>query len=242
MVSLIDFECPYSFYNINENNNQFNVSTSASTLNITIPPSNYDVDTMTDYLNNQFANNETALGTLLVVSFSFSTNKFTIISDTLDFTILDTTTMLREFGLASVPVTSSLLQFTSPNVCNFAGTPYVELLSSLAITNLASHEDKQGVIARVPVRTEPTDFIFHQATENIYHMLDDRHIDNIRITLRDSDKNVLELNGGVFSISLSMHFQYQRTPTQFNQFQMADAYRQIFEERAKSQQKTEKKD
>lgn len=228
LISLIDFEMPYSFYNINEYNNQLNVSTSVGTLNVVITPSNYDTDSITNYLNTYFSTNASTIGTGIVVTFNYNTNKFSFTSDTLDFTILDTTTIDFEMGFTNLPLTSSFLALTSPNTCNFAGTPYVELDTTLSITQLSSHTDKTGILARIPVRVEPSDFIFYQSVDNIYHMIADRNIDQIQITIRDYKENVLQLNGSIFSITLNFQFQYQRIPQSTNFFQMSDAYKQLF--------------
>ena len=72
LVSIIDFECPYSFYNINDKNNILIVSTSASTQTITLESKNYDIDSLVSLLNLTFKGLEISLGTLIIVTFDFS--------------------------------------------------------------------------------------------------------------------------------------------------------------------------
>lgn len=228
LISLIDFELPYSFYNINEYNNKLNISTSTGTLNITISPSNYDSDTIVNYLNTVFSTNASILGTTIVMTVSYSTNKFTFISDTLDFTILDTTTCGFELGLGNLPLSSTSQSITSPNCMNLAGTPYVEIYTNFAITQLSSVTDKDGTLIRIPVRTEPSDYIFYQSTQNIYHMIADRNIDKVEVRLLDYKGNLLNLNGAVFSMTLNFEFQYQRVPQLTNEFELKDAYKNLF--------------
>lgn len=241
MVSLTDLECPYSFYNIDENNNTLVIETATNTLEIVIPPSNYDVDSIVTFLNLTLANNAVYLGTLIVVTFSFSSNKFTFTSDTLDFNIVEGTTIDYELGLGNLPVSSTSLFLTTPNTCNFAGTPYIQINTDLGIRNLDNRGQSFGVLARIPVRTEPSQYIFHQATENIYFLLDDRKIESIRIQLVDFKGNELKLNGAYFSLTLALTFQYQRSPKDTDIFKLSDAYRSLFVEKSK-QQKNKKDD
>lgn len=230
LLSVIDFECPYSFYNINEKNNVLVVGTSASTQTITLESKNYDIDNLVSLLNLTFKGLETALGTLITVTFDFSKNKLRFTSDTLDFTFLHNTTIDFELGLGSLPRTSNNLILDSADCINLAGTPYLQINTNLGVKNVNTKSTAYGVLARIPIRCSPTDYIFHQATENQYFMTDDNHIDKITISLSDFKGNELVMNGAIFSLTLGLHFQYQRIPKNVNPFKLSDAYKEIFKQ------------
>lgn len=227
LISLIDFEMPYSFYNITSVNNKFNVSTADGLLELEIEPQNYDTDTLTTYLNSKFSLFENNLGTLIVATFNYYTNKFSFTSDTLEFSILDTTTIDFEMGL-TLPLNSNALSATAPKCVNLAGSPYIEIQSNLAITQVASHVDKTGVIARLPVRVEPSEYIFSLTNENIYHQIFDRNIDKIQITLKDYKGNILDLNGSIFSITLNFIFQNIKTTPSINPYKLNEVMKDLF--------------
>ena len=233
MLSLIDFEMPYSFYNVDSNNNKLVIQTSSGTETFTLPPSNYDVDSVVDTLNLQLASKEADLGTLIVITFSFSSNKFTFTSDTLDFIITEDTTLDFELGLGTLPVSSNSLVLITENTCNFAGSPYIQINTDLGIRNLDNRGSSTGVLTRIPVRTEPSQYIFHQATENLYFVLDDRKIESISINLTDFKGRPLILNGAIFSITLSLTFQHLRIPKDTSFFKLENAYKEMFIEKSK---------
>lgn len=229
IVSLVEFEMPYSFYNINNKNNILEVQTTTGTENIIIPPSNYDVEGITTFFNLKFADLIDELGTSIIVTFSYNSNKFTFTSDILPFTFTENTTISTEMGLGDLPLSSgSSLFLTTPNVCNFGGTPYIQINTNLTIRNIDNKGNAYGVLSRIPVRAEPTQYIFHQATENQYFMLDDSKIENINIRLTDYKGDEIELNGQYFSLTIGVHFQYQRLPQDVSRFKMIDAYNEIF--------------
>jgi hypothetical protein len=233
MISLTDFEMPYSFYNVNETNNKLVIQTTSGTETFILPPSNYDVDNVLTTLNLQLANKETELGTLIVMTFSFSSNKFTFTSGTLDFTITTDTTLDFELGLGNLPVSSTSLVLTTANTCNFAGTPFIQLNTDLGIRNLDNRGRSFGVLTRIPVRTEPSQYIFHQATENLYFVLDERKIESIKVQLVDFKGRELILNGAIFSITISLTFQHLRIPKDTSFFKLENAYRDMFVEKSK---------
>ena len=237
LLSLTEFECPYSFYNIDNTNNELVIETTTNTVTITLPPSNYDVESVVDAFNLALAAEESTLGTLIVVTFSFSSNKFTFTSDTLDFTITDATTIGFELGINNLPLSSTSLTLVTPDVCNFAGSPYLQINTDLGIRNIDNKGRAFGILSRIPIRTEPTQYIFHQATENQYFMLDDRKIESIKISLTDFKGRSLQLNGAIFSLTIALAFQYQRIPQNINMFKLSDAYNEMFVEKSKQEEK-----
>lgn len=240
LVGLIDFEMPYSFYNVTQYNNKFNVSTSVGELNLELPLQNYDSDSIIDALNNLLSTNASTIGTTIVMTVNYNTNKFTFTSNTLDFTILDTTTLWYELGLV-LPQTSSSKVLTATNTLNLSGTPYLEIDTNLSITQLTSQTDKDGVLIRLPIRVETTDYIFYQAVDNVYHMIGDRNIDTIQITLKDYKGNILDLNGAIFSMTINFQFQQQRVPQLTNPYQLSDVYKQLFQQTVEQKEETPQK-
>ena len=116
--------------------------------------------------------------------------------------------MIKEIGFQnSLPSQSSNQILISPNIANLSGSSSVYVkISNLGIRNVDSRGAINGVIAKVNITCNPNEFIFFQQQESIYYLIQERNLTHIELQLTDDKQNNLVLNGGEFSLTLTLHF------------------------------------
>ena len=194
LISVIDAEIPYSFYNVTTSNNTLVINN----IEISINPQNYSAFNIVDAFNVQFA-----LESLdIVMSFNDNNNKFSLLSPT-TFTI-DSTTMIKELGMDNLPQTTNT--YISNKVCNLAGTSSIYIRSdNMNIQNINSFGKTNGVLSKVLVNTSPGNFIFFQPTTPQYFLLGNS-LNFINIQLLNDDNQFIDFNGLDWSLTLSIEY------------------------------------
>ncbi len=211
LIGLTSFEMPYSFYNVNEFNNTFEISANGNTVNFNISSQNYTATQLATELTSQLAvsSRVTLLGQTITCFFDDQSTKFLFNSTAtaIPYTITSNTTMNKILGL-ELPSTSGVGFLFSNNIINLSGSPSIYFrLNNIGIRNRDSRGKTDGTIQKINVNCNFGEFIFYESLENIYYPLSNRTITQLDITLTDSDNNELFLNGAEFSCTLTIHFQ-----------------------------------
>lgn len=194
LVSVIDAEIPYSFYNVTTSNNTLVINN----IEISINPQNYSAFNIVDAFNVQF----TLESLDIVMSFNDNNNKFSLLSPT-TFTI-DSTTMIKELGMDNLPQTTNT--YISNKVCNLAGTSSIYIRSdNMNIQNINSFGKTNGVLSKVLVNISPGNFIFFQPSTPQYFLLGNS-LNFINIQLLNDDNEFLDFNGLDWSLTLSIEY------------------------------------
>lgn len=217
LIGLTACQIPVAFYNITNNNNQLTIQGSINgTTNITLPPQNYNTETLVTEINSQLA----TAGNNITCSFNSSTYKFTFSSLTQSIQIQNTT-MNKELGIPPFTIFPPSSSFTSPNMCNLSGTQSIYVMvNNLSIQSLDSRArgDLNGVLSKVDVCCGFGDYIEFQQTENQFYLISDRSISHFNVSLTDDNLELLKMNGIDWSISLTCHFSKKRLPVILNDF------------------------
>ena len=198
LISVLDAEIPYSWYNISEHigNNTLTIGDTT----ITLPEKNYSAFSLVDAFNQAFQSLNTPLN--VVMSFNDNTNKFSLTSPN-QFT-LTKTTMQKELGMHDLPFTGT--DYTSSKCVNLSGTSSVYIRSeNMNINNINSMGRVNGVLAKILVNASPSTFIFHQPTTPQYFLLGNS-LNYINIQLKNDDNQFIDLNGLDFSLTLSVEY------------------------------------
>lgn len=208
-ITLVDFYCPYEWYDITTENNYFvitNTSTNAS-YSYFIPIGNPDISSIVKSLSSQ--NNG-------VVKFAFDkcTSKISMVA-TGTYLISSLTTkayLVLGFGHALATFTNT---FTAPNIVR------VNRLTSIYIRlpDIAHHENIEGgffgnrfsqsnILAKVPVNARPFADVHFQASANNYNFkMKQSNLNILRIELTDYDGNKIGLPvGSEFNLTLKIEF------------------------------------
>ena len=219
LIGLTSFEMPYSFYNINEFNNTFEITANSNTVSFTIPSQNYTATQLASQITSELAvaSRVTLLGQTIQCIFNEQETKFLFnsTSTVTQYTITANTTMSKLLGL-NLPALSSQITglLNSDNIINLAGPPSIYFrINNLGIRNRDSRGKTDGTIQKINVNCNFGEFIFFETFTDIYYPLTDRFIDKFDITLTDSNNNELFLNGSEFSCTLTIHFQKIRENT-----------------------------
>ena len=224
LVGLTDFECPYTFYTIRQDINDkitLGFPTTAFPTGefrtSTIPTGNYDIDELLPVLNALAC----FIDANIVLTFSELTNKLTLTrtGSYTTFSFANTTTCGTELGIPkNIMINPALTQpttLTSPyildNTINLAGTSCIYVkIHNLGIKNLNSRGDSDGTICKVIADVLPDEFIYYRPAEYFYFMTNKDQIREIDIEILDDQYRPIDLEGGVFSLTLSLHFTYKR--------------------------------
>jgi hypothetical protein len=204
LVSVLDAEIPYSFYNISDEigNNKLTINS----IEISIDEKNYSAFNIVDAFNEKFT---TIQGLSITMSFDDNTNKFTLVSPT-NFTI-NSTTMVKELGMDDLPQTTTT--YISNKVCNLAGTSSIYIRSdNMNIQNINSFGKTNGVLAKVLVNSSPSNFIFFRPSTPQYFILGNS-LNFINIQLLNDDNDFIDFNGLDWSITLSIEYFRKRDDT-----------------------------
>ena len=116
--------------------------------------------------------------------------------------------MGKELGLKNnIPISSSSQKLSSVNICNLSGTSSIYIrLNNIGVKNLDSRGQFNNTIGKVNVNCNPIEFIFFEQQESIYYLIQQNQITHLEIQLTDENNNTLILNGGEFSLTLTLHF------------------------------------
>lgn len=203
LISVLDAEIPYSFYNISEEigNNKLTINS----IEISIDEKNYSAYNIADAFNEKF----TIEGLSVTMSFDDNTNKFSLVSPT-NFTI-NSTTMIKELGMDDLPQTTTT--YISNKVCNLAGTSSIYIRSdNMNIQNINSFGKTNGVLAKVLVNSPPSNFIFYEPSTPQYFILGNS-LNFINIQLLNDDNDFIDFNGLDWSLTLSIEYFRKRDDT-----------------------------
>ena len=196
MVSVIDAEIPYSFYNITAKNN----SLTLNDIVLELTERNYNAYNIVDEFNSLFKSKPTLSN--VVMSFDDNSNKFTITSPS-EVTLVSTT-MSEELGATNLPQTTD--SYTSNQACNLSGTSSIYIRSdNMNVRNINSFGKNNGVLSKVLVTSPPGNFIFYQPSTPQYFVLNNP-LSYINIQMLNDDNEFIDFNGLNWSLTLSIEF------------------------------------
>jgi hypothetical protein len=151
-ISLVNCQIPYSFYNINETNNQFNVSG----ITYNFPVGNYNVNTFIQTWASVLANNNWS------ITFNNITNKLNFSYPSAFYFNDGANSMFSVIGFSLGSfLYSSNNSLLSSYPINFSGLTRLLISSpSFSITNLSSNEEGfSKILASVPISSNTSGII-----------------------------------------------------------------------------------
>lgn len=202
---------PYSFYNVDNNNNKLILLINGTTYTITILPGNYNVNSLISEIQSQistFAVNDKNL-TLTYIS---KTNKIAFTHSLNTFQILDTTTCSELIGfqngetITATNVSGTIYQAMSINGINLFGIQQIFICSDNFVLNNISANDPNNasILASVNVSSNPNSIIQYENNNSMHLIHHVQNLTNVHIKLTSQTNDVLELNGIHFSITLQL--------------------------------------
>jgi hypothetical protein len=203
-VSVQTAQIPGTFYNIDDINNLlvYNVNGGAN-INLVIPQSNYNVNTLKTYLQ--------SVMTGFTITFNSQSNKYTFTHATNVFSFKSTSTAFEYLGFPDGQTYNSTgLSLTSSQVVNFftIRNVLVEISNLMTINKTSDPQNSNAsILCSIPVNTSQGSILSYS---NIFNLSDRvASINNfavLHVRLLDQDLDLLDLNGGNWSITLQLSF------------------------------------
>ena len=213
-VSIHSLIIPFSYYAINDNNNDFLAGPTGGDT-ITLTNGNYTSNELATELKTQL---DAVLTPTYTVSHDSKTGKFTFSSgDSSDFVIITDTKNYKYLGFnASSTNNSASGSLVSTNVIDVAGTRYIDIRSNLHTHSSNSSNNNRDLLARIYPNSDPFASIFydHSSFEGVY--FDGNYLRQLELALYDDNNDLLDLNGQEWSISLITKLRNQFLPDNLN--------------------------
>jgi hypothetical protein len=200
-LSVVHAVIPCSFYNINSSNNflQYTLNGIVQT-NLTIAKGNYNINTLTKYLN---------LNLPLSFTYNAVQNTFTITHPTLNFSFLNSSTCLGLLGFTTDQPSSSGLTLTSSQSINLATIHCICISTNLETNNINMSnglKNNRNVICSIPIDVAPNSLLIYKPIHNFRVNTFTNIIGNFNIKLEDQNGNQIDLNG--LDRSMTIQFDY----------------------------------
>ena len=200
-VSVQSASIPYSFFNCDDFNDQFNFSLNGIQYSKVIPQGNYNVLTLI-----------TALKLLMPNSFNIVynslNNSYTFTNTTYDFQLLGSSTCFEMLGFTDyITYSSSAFSLTSSISINLFTIRNIYITSNNFILNNvnSSTPNDSSILCFVPISSSAGSIITYQNIYNVNNEVHNTHnLKLLHIKLTDQDGAVLDLNGCHFSLTLQL--------------------------------------
>ena len=203
-VSVQTAQIPGTFYNIDDINNLlvYNVNGGAN-INLVIPQSNYNVNTLKTYLQSAM--------TGFTITINSASNKYTFTHATNIFSFKSTSTCFEYLGFPDAATYNSTgLSLTSIQPYNFFTIRNILVeISNLITVNKTSNaaETNASILCSIPVTTSQNSILSYcnifNLSDRIYSV---NNFANLHVRLLDQDGDLLDLNGGNYSITLQLSY------------------------------------
>jgi hypothetical protein len=187
---------PYSFYNIDSNNNFLNYIVGETTYNIYIETGNYNPYQLINVLQNIMQG--------FTITYDSIKNKFTFSNNYYEFGFLNTSTCLRLIGFENT-IFSVNKTVTSINSINLQSHHCVCVQSNLLTGSINSaNKYESNIICSVPVDKPPFSMITYTNHNNLKYNLFNNVISTMRLKLTDQNNNLIDLNGCNWSCTVQL--------------------------------------
>lgn len=200
-LSLVSMVIPYSFYNINGNNNVFSYTllSTGLTYSRTLPHGNYNINQITAWLQANMGNN-------MSVSYNSISNKITFSNSSTTFTLV-----YNEFArvLGFVTPTANIFEAskTAPYCVNLYTIYNINVETNLLtynFCNVPNESTTQTILASIPVITQPQGLISYENKSQYKANLYVGELSVLAIKLRDNRGNLLDMNGCDYTMTLQI--------------------------------------
>jgi hypothetical protein len=199
-LSVQNATIPYTFYNVNNNNNKlyYKLQTHSQQVLI-IDVGNYNITQLVDYLNFNIG---------LEVIYNVITNKLTFKHPSSDFSFLPESNCLTMLGFINGEFNTSTSQsLTSVNCVNIMSIKRINLLSNFTTYNINNKivlVNNSNILCSIPVNKPPYSLIEYSNINHFRSNLFINVINKISIKLIDEYDNLIDLNGCHYSMTIQL--------------------------------------
>jgi hypothetical protein len=203
-VSVQTAQIPCTFYNVDSINNSLVYSVGGGSLiYITIPPSNYNVNSLQAYLQ--------SVMTGFTITFNSASNTYTFVHSSQNFIFRELSTCFELLGFKdNSSYSSTLLSLTSTISVNFFTIRNILIeCSNLITVNKSSNifDSNQSILTSIPITVSQGSVLSYS---NVYNLSDRitsiKNFASLQIRLLDQDLDLLNLNGTEWTITLQINY------------------------------------
>jgi len=198
-LSLQNANIPYSFYSITSFDNTFTWGlTTAPSHTYDIPPGNYNITQLINFLSN-------IMGADYTLTYSSITSKITITHTTNNFIIYaDTFNHIIGFS-KTTNTTSSGRTLTGRDCVNLNQIRAINVEVNFPTYNVnVAQPYNQNILATIPVFVAPFSIITYTNTNNFRTNLYVNKLDQIQIRLLDNEARLIDMNGIQYQMTLQL--------------------------------------
>lgn len=213
-VQLLNAQIPYSFYVINDTNNQFRYRLGiGTTYTSTIPVGNYNGNSLITALKAAL----TANSITLTITLSSINGQITFTHDSINFTFFSVAnSILPNLGFDDATnYTSSSLTLTAPRPLNLLGIKTLQIRSSnLIMGNISSVQGGQTtLLSTIPVDCVPFGMINYVDKGSHLMTIHNDSLDDLSIDIIDGENgNYIDFNNQDWCITLAFHITRSLVP------------------------------
>ena len=196
-ISLVNAQIPYSFYNINETNNQFNVSG----VTYKFPYGNYNVNSFIQTWNSVLANNN------WTITFNNITNKLNFSYPSTFYLNDGANSMFPVIGFEKVSfLYSSNNSLLSSYPVNFSGLTRLLVSSpSFNINNFSTNEEAfSKILASIPISSNTSGIINYTNITNFKNVFKNHELSCIDLIIQDDQNNFIDFNNQNWTLTLQI--------------------------------------
>jgi hypothetical protein len=198
-LSLQSANIPYSFYSITSFDNTFTWGlTTAPSNSYDIPPGNYNITQILNYLSG-------IMGAQYTLSYSSITSKITITHSTNDFIIYaDSFNHIIGFS-KTTNTTSSGRTVTGRDCVNLNQIRAINVEVNFPTYNVnVAQPYNQNILATIPVYVAPFSIITYTNNNNFRTNLYVNKLDQIQIRLLDNEGRLIDMNGIQYQMTMQL--------------------------------------
>jgi len=203
-VSVQTAQIPGTFYNLDDINNLLVYSVgSGPNINLVIPPSNYNVNTLMTYLM--------TVMTGFTITYNSANNLYTFTHSSQTFSFKSSSTCFELLGFNDASqYNSSGLSLTSTISVNFftIRNILIECNNLITVNKTANVADNNAsILTSIPITVSQGSILSYS---NVFGLSDRvasvKNFSSLQIRLLDQDLDLLDLNGGEWSITLQLNY------------------------------------
>ena len=193
VLSCVSASIPYVWGNLDATNNTFTVQVGARTLTTTLHVGSYSVDNILTLLGERIPE--------LSFAYSVNTHLVTIAHATLEFELVDAS-LSGYLGFTSkVSAGLTLASITPINMIRTTSV-FVETPDLLSESFDSRTHGQSGVLCRIPVSGSPGNLLTWTNVFGTQTKLAYKQINHVRLRLLDDARNVLDLRGYPWTVTL----------------------------------------
>lgn len=196
-LSVQNFTCGYTWYNINENNCVLIYYLDGVYNYLSITKGNWNANQLASFLQTNMNG--------FTVTYSVITNKITFTHSLSNFYFSNDSTSLEILGFPSNELyqTSILLSLSSYSQVNLLDKNCIYISSNLLTANVCNKKTETNILASIPINCAPYSLISYVNFNGFKTNLYTNNISFINIKISDDSNNLINLNGN-WSMTLQL--------------------------------------